>query len=610
MIRALLAAAVLASAATALYADKPDAPAKPAEVNYHKHVAPILQKHCQSCHRPGEVGPFPLMDYKQAKRWAADIKAYTANRQMPPWMPSAGVPMKNERKMPADEIATLAAWADAGAPEGDPKDSPPPVEYPDGWRLGKPDLILTPSEDFHLAASGPDLFRCFVVPTGLTEHKWIVGLEVKPGNPRVVHHTLHFFDGSGTARELEKKQLAKDKDKNPADHGPGYTTGMGVGFLPPPYKPGEMPKFGGIGGWAPGQLPQQLPPGAGWMLPKGSDFLIQTHYHRDGKPGTDRTKVGLYFAKEPVGQPWQTVVLSGMKPWERIPAGEANHRSHGQLYLHTDAILHNVMPHMHLLGKSVKVTMTPPGGKPVVLVDIPNWDYAWQETYWFAEPITAKAGTKLEVEAVFDNSTKNRYNPSNPPKDVFVGEETTDEMLFAFFGATSTKTPLFEVIRFQPFPPGEAATSAMNTKGELTPVLEKRLGVWETTTVVKPSVAVATEMKITGMESVVKSNGGKFVRGTAKTLADNGELITLATYDPAKECYKLWVFDSHGMTIECTGKWDEKAGVLTFTAAPQEGVTATMRWKFPTADRFEWDMVVKSGDKALLDMSGVSTRKK
>ena len=179
----------------------------------------------------------------------------------------------------------------------------------------------------------------------------------------------------------------------------------------------------------------------GWLLPKGADFLIQTHYHRNGQPARDRTQVGLYFAKGPIEQPWQTIVVNGMKPTERIRAGETDHLAKGAVYLHTDAVLHNVLPHMHLLGKRTKVTMTPPHGQPVVLVEIPAWDYKWQETYSFKEPIHAKAGTKLEIEAVFDNSASNPNNPSNPPKDVTVGEQTTNEMLFGFFGATSTKTP-------------------------------------------------------------------------------------------------------------------------------------------------------------------------
>src|SRR5439155_5113521 len=168
----------------------------------------------------------------------------------------------------------------------------------------------------------------------------------------------HFFDTTGQGRELELKQQAKDKGLIPADYGPGYTTGMGVGFIARRPQKGEAPTFGGVGGWAPGQAPHFVPQGAGWLLPKDSDFIIQTHYHRNGEPGTDRTQVGLYFAKGPVEQPWQTLVVTGLQGWDKIPAGKANYVARGSLYLHTDCVLHNVLPHMHLLGKSVKVTMT------------------------------------------------------------------------------------------------------------------------------------------------------------------------------------------------------------------------------------------------------------
>ncbi|HSQ55412.1 MAG TPA: redoxin family protein, partial [Gemmata sp.] len=373
---------------------EPRAAAKTGNVTFYRDVEPILNANCVSCHRTGEVAPFPLMNYKQAAKWAADIKEYTVSKQMPPWPAAGGVSMKGERKLTQKEIATLAAWADDDAPEGDLKDAPKPPEFPDdGWRLGKPDLVLTPKEDFRLAGSGNDLFRVFVLPTGLTEDKWVVGYDVKPGNTRVVHHTLHFFDATGQARELERKQQEKDKGKLLLDGGPGYTVGMGVGFVAPPGQPGKSPKFGGIGGWAPGVGPQHLPQGAGWQLPKDADFLIQTHYHRNGQFATDRTQVALYFAKEPVDQPWQTIIINGLKQWQKIPAGKTDFATSGTLYLHTDAVLHSVLPHMHLLGKSVTVTMTPPGGKPVDLIDIPQWDYRWQETYWFKEPIVAKAGT-------------------------------------------------------------------------------------------------------------------------------------------------------------------------------------------------------------------------
>ena len=577
-------------------------------VTYHKHVAPILNAHCVACHRAGEIGPFALTTYAQAKRWADDIKQYTASRVMPPWMPAGGLAMRGERKLTKDEIATLAAWADGGAPEGDPKDAPKPPEFGDGgWRHGKPDLILTPSGDFTLGPTGNDLFRCFVLPTNLKEDRWIVGYDVKPGNPRIVHHTLHFFDTSGQGREMEKAQQEKDKGKGLlVDVGPGYTASMGVGFVPPSNKEGESPKFGGLGGWAPGQAPQFVPKGAGWLLPKGSDFIIQTHYHRDGKFGTDRTQVGLYFAKAPVEQPWQTLIINGLKAWERIPAGKDDYTARGHVYFHTDAVLHNVLPHMHMRGKNVKVTMTPPGGKPVTLVDIPAWDYNWQETYWFKEPITVKAGTRLDVVGTFDNSEANPNNPSKPPRDVSYGEETNDEMLFVFFGATSTTKP-YTHIKTYGFPPDDGRTATGPVKGEMTPLLEKTTGTWETSTSIKFG---SRTIKLAGKTVAETAFGGKYVRSLVTSAADDRGAIFLSTFDPAVKKYRLWMYDSLGTEIAWTGTHDEKANEIRWTSEVADGVTGVMTWKLDDNGGYTWDIVVGPRDKPLMEMSGDHTKKK
>lgn len=405
---------------------------------YHRDVAPILRKHCQVCHQPGEIGPFPLVTYREAARWAADIKEFVQARRMPPWPPAAGVPLRDERRLSAGEIATLAAWADAGAPEGLAQEAPPTPSVA-GWRRGTPDLVLEPAAAFQLGPTGSDIFRCFAIPTGLTEDKWVVGYEVQPGDRRVVHHVLNFFDATGTARTLER-----NFKEEAGDRGPGYTVAMGVGFLPD-----DTTRFGDLGGWAPGQAPQFLPRGSGWRLPKGADFVMQVHYHRADRPATDRTRIGLYFAREPVEQPWQTIYVSGLRRFQFLPAGERHIVARGTTRLQADCVLHSVLPHMHLLGKSVKVYLTPPGGRPQQLLDIPRWDYRWQETYWFQEPIRAAAGTELAVEGVFDNSADNPNNPNRPPRLVLYGEQATNEMLYVYFGATSVRRP-WEQIRFQP----------------------------------------------------------------------------------------------------------------------------------------------------------------
>jgi peroxiredoxin len=401
-----------------------------AKVTYYKDVLPILQNHCQQCHRPGEVGPFALMTYRHAVNWAGDIKEYTQSRQMPPWKPVAGPAFQNERKLSDHDIATLAAWVDGGTPAGDPKDAPPPRKFVQGWQLGEPDLVLTIPEDFQVAPSGRDIFRCFVLPTNLPEDKYVVAVDIRPSNPRVVHHVLVFVDNSGKARQLEQKAQANEKPTPEGDGGPGYSSAMGIGFLP----------RGGLGGWAPGQMARYLPEGSGHLLPKGADVVLQVHYHRDGRLEKDRTRIGLYLARKPVTKPFQSIVVGGGRGrnvFFTIPAGAAHHRVTGSIVIDSDCTIYHVLPHMHLIGKEINVTMTPPAGTPQTLVAINDWNYNWQETYVFKQPIAVKAGTRFDIEAFYDNSDQNPNNPNHPPKIVFFGEQTTNEMCFGFIGATS-----------------------------------------------------------------------------------------------------------------------------------------------------------------------------
>jgi peroxiredoxin len=406
-------------------------------VTYYRDVLPILQNRCQTCHRPGEVGPFSLMTYRQAKNWGEDIKSYTQKHIMPPWKPVDSPPFHNDRSMPDREIATLAAWVDGGMPEGNSSDGPPPKVFPKGWQLGTPDLVLTLPEDFTVAAEGRDLFRCFVLPTNLPEDKYVAAVEVRPGNPRVVHHILLYVDAAHQGRLLEERQRKLDAGKktstedNRGDRGPGYTVAMGIGFAP----------RGGLSGWAPGHMPRYLPQGSGYLLPRGSDVVMQVHFHRNGRVEKEKTMVGLYFSKTKENRRYVSSVMAGTdNPWAplplffAIPPGAERYKLKGDMWATGDYNLHSIMPHMHLLGREIKVTMTPPGGMPRTLIHIKDWDYNWQETYFFKTPIAVKAGTNFHVEAYYDNSDKNPHNPFHPPRRVTYGEETTNEMCFVFLG--------------------------------------------------------------------------------------------------------------------------------------------------------------------------------
>jgi peroxiredoxin len=415
---------------------------KVGDVTYHRDVAPILQNRCQQCHRPGEVGPFSLLTYKQAVNWADDIKSYTQKRLMPPWKIAEGVDFHNDRRMSDKEIATLAAWVDGNCPEGDPKHAPPAKVFSEGWQLGTPDLILTVSDDFQLGPTGKDLFRCFALPTHLAEDTYVTGVEIRPGNPRVVHHVLLFIDPQGKGRNLEQEQKKKDgqpvADNDPhrtaaGDSGPGYSVSMGVGFTP---------VGGGMGGWAPGQIGRYLPDGTGYLLPKNSDVILQVHYHRNGRAEKDRTQIGLYFAKKKVDRPFQAAALAGqgaLGMFFSIPAGAERHHLQGDMWAAEDFTMHTISPHMHMIGKEIAVTMTPPDGPARTLFAIKEWDYNWQETYIFKEPVQVKAGTRFHIDAYYDNSDKNPHNPSSPPKAVTFGEQTFNEMCFVFLGGTSNR---------------------------------------------------------------------------------------------------------------------------------------------------------------------------
>ncbi len=396
------------------------------KVTYHRDIAPIIQEKCQACHRSGEVAPFTLTSFNDAVRWKDLLVEVVEKKQMPPWLPSGGLHYRGERRMSDDEISLLRNWVKEGCPEGDFAQAPLPKRFTEGWQLGEPDLILEAPEEMLLAATGKDLFRCLVLPTNLKEDKVVVAYELRPGNRRVVHHTLHYLDTQGRASKME----ANWKEKNgvgetKGDRGPGYTSAMGVGFSPS----GEM------GGWAPGISPKFLPEGIGYFLPKGSDFVVQIHYHRTGKEEKDRTRVGLYFAKKPAKRYVQPLVIPGQ--FLVIPANKPDFTIRNTVWLAQEVLMHSVDPHMHLIGKKFVMNITPPGGKTFEAIRIDDWDYNWQEIYFLKEPMRLKEGTKIEIEAVYDNTNNNPHNPSNPPKWVKFGEQTTDEMCFMFMGITT-----------------------------------------------------------------------------------------------------------------------------------------------------------------------------
>lgn len=406
----------------------PKAGAK-AAVTYARDIAPVVQARCLNCHRDGQVAPFALADYDQTAKRAKQIVRVTRDRLMPPWIPAPGHDrFVGERWLTDRELDLFKAWAETGRAEGDDADLPPAPKFADGWRLGTPDLIVKMPEEFTVPADGPDLLQNFVLPLDVPEDKLVAAVEFHPGNKRVCHHAVLFLDDAGAARKL-------DAAAKKAGKGPGYPNFGGPGFLP----------SGALGGWSVGNTPRPLPGGMGRYLKKGSDLVVQMHYHPTGKAEKDRSEVGLYFVKKPVAEslkePAKLVGSIWLANYEMdIPAGAKDYRRSTSYTLPKEVIMVGVVPHMHLLGQSMTVTATLPDKTVKTLIDIRTWNYNWQDEYYYERPFKLPAGTQLSVEAVFDNSAGNPSNPSSPPRRVTWGDGTTDEMLFCFFLLSADKT--------------------------------------------------------------------------------------------------------------------------------------------------------------------------
>ncbi|MBV8780767.1 MAG: cytochrome c [Phycisphaerae bacterium] len=403
-------------------------------VTFAHDVAPILYANCASCHRAGEAGPFPLMSYDDAKKHADIIAAVVKTRQMPPWKAESGYGhFLNERHLTDDQIATLAAWNAAGAPEGDPSQTPPAPSFPEGgWQLGKPDLVVQMSESFTVPASGRDVFRCFVVPLNLETDEYVTAAEFRPSNRKVVHHSLLFLDSRGQARGVQAKWTAD----HPDDHQIGYDHFGGPGFTP----------SGGLGGWAPGAMPSFLPDGIARFLAAGSDLVIQTHFHPTGKTEVEQSSIGIYFAKKPPARVLSQLLL-GNRHLD-IPAGDKSYVATDALVLPCDVSVVGITPHAHLICKQMDVWATLPGTsspttqaatKPdesesagVPLIRIGDWDFNWQGLYRYATPLRLPKGATLHMRYVYDNSADNERNPNSPPAEIRFGEQTINEMAFCF----------------------------------------------------------------------------------------------------------------------------------------------------------------------------------
>jgi hypothetical protein len=425
---------LLATTLAALLCGKPAtgaAPNAPAAepVTFAHDIAPVLYGNCVSCHHDGGGGPFALMSYKDAAKRAALLAQVTQDRQMPPWKAEADYgKFQNERHLTAEQIELFTRWANAGAPAGDLATAPKPPAFANSpeWPLGKPDLVVTLPQPFTVPASGRDVYRCFVLPLNIPEDKFVSAVDFHPSNRTVVHHALFFLDQAGKARRLEQQFHAE----HPEDNQIGYARFGGPGFLP----------GGGLGGWAPGALPSFLPETVARSLPRNSDLVIQTHLHPSGKAETEQSTIGIYFAKKPPQHTMLPLILGNRQL--DIPAGEKQYVATADWQLPADVTLVGITPHAHLVCRSMDVWATIPlasGEKKVPLIRINDWDFDWQGTYRYVEPLRLPAGATIHMRYVYDNSADNERNPNTPPKPVRTGEQTTDEMAYCFLEGYATR---------------------------------------------------------------------------------------------------------------------------------------------------------------------------
>jgi hypothetical protein len=406
---------------------------------YTQEVSRIMQAKCQLCHRPDDVAPFSLMSYSDASTWAADIKRVVTERKMPPWKPVPGHgDFRDNFGLTEDERITIVQWVDAGAPEGDPAFLPEPRPETGEWHLGEPDHVVQMPEQY-MVPRRKDTYRCFVIPTGLNEDKFLSAAQVFPGNRQVVHHVILFLDTTGQAEKLD------ENDPDPGYEcfgGPGIDIGAG-GLT------SILDLSAGLGGWVPGMRTQHLPDGVGLFLPQRAKIVMQVHYYPAGRPGPDQTKVGLYYSKAPVERRMRYIPI--VNTTFAIPPGAPDHEVRAALPVPPllDAHLIQIVPHMHLLGRKISV-LAERRGIETSLVRIDDWDFNWQGFYTYTQPVALPSLTTVRLTCKFDNSTENPRNPHNPLTTVRWGEGTEDEMCLVFLGVTFDRENLLPFSARQP----------------------------------------------------------------------------------------------------------------------------------------------------------------
>lgn len=376
---------------------------------FYQDVLPILEKHCQSCHRAGEAAPMALQTYEQARPYAKAIREAVLRHSMPPWFAKAdpGV-FANDPRLTAPEIATLRRWADSGAPAG--RATAPGKSWTEGWRIGTPDTVVEMPVAADIPARGEVEYQHVIVPTGFAQDKWITALEVRPESRAHVHHAVVFVRPPRSV--WLRKQPAGELFTAKGQALSGLSTLDEV-----------------IAAYLPGAEPHQFPPGHAKLIPAGSDLIFQIHYTANGRAARDRTRLGLVFAKErPRIRVYSLSIAQGDFS---IPPRAPAHAVHAVFPVHTATEIYALAPHMHLRGKSMRVRAVEPDDTERLLLDVPKYDFLWQLVYQPVKPIPIPRGTRILVDAVFDNSPANPRNP-DPAATVRWGEQSREEMAVCF----------------------------------------------------------------------------------------------------------------------------------------------------------------------------------
>jgi tetratricopeptide (TPR) repeat protein/mono/diheme cytochrome c family protein len=402
-----LAAGLLAVGAVVSTVVSADQPGRAPLVTFSKDVAPILFERCSSCHHPDGAAPFSLLTYGAARQRATLIATVTAKRLMPPWKSEPGYgEFVGHKHLSQSQIELIQRWAASGAPEGDPRDLPPSPTWVSGWQLGQPDLVVSWPEPYTVRADGPDYSRTFVLSLPVSTVRYVRGLEFRPGNSSVIHHANIRVDRTAGSRQLDE-----------ADPAPGY---QGLLLTSAVYPDGHFL------GWTPGQVAPLLPEALAWRLHPGTDLVVEMHFVPTGKTEMVQPTVGLFFGDRP---PERTPAMLRLGRQNiDIPAGQPEYVTTDSFVLPVEVEVAAVQPHAHYRAREVSGSATLPDGTVTPLIYIKDWDYRWQHVYRYVTPLRFPKGTTLSMRFTFDNSADNVRNPHQPPRHVYWGQQSTDEM--------------------------------------------------------------------------------------------------------------------------------------------------------------------------------------